>query len=164
MIKAYKGKNSKIHKSVFLAETATIIGDVSIGEKSSVWYGVVLRGDENGIIIGKNTNIQDNSVLHGQYGTRIGDNVTLGHGAIAHGCIINSNCIIGMGAIVLSRAEVGENCIIGAGAVVKEGDKIPAGSLAVGIPAKVVRKLSDKDIQAIKNNAKGYRELAESYM
>lgn len=166
MIQQYNKKTPKIAKTVFVAKSADIIGDVEIGEHSSVWYNTVIRADEAPIRIGRNVSVQDGSILHvypGK-GTEIGDNVTVGHNCIIHGCTIGPNCIIGMGAIILSKAEVGEGCIIGAGAVVKEGDKIPPRSLAVGIPAKVVRQTTIDDLKRIEENWKEYSALKGQYM
>lgn len=165
MIISHMGKRPKIHKTSFVAENAQIIGNVELGEHSSVWFGAVLRGDVNKIRIGKNSNIQDNSVLHGTEtnSTSVNEGVSVGHGAIVHGCRIKSNCIIGMGSVILSGAVVGENCIIAAGAVVKENENIPPGSLVAGVPAKIMRKLTEKDIEKIKNNALEYLRLKREY-
>ena len=167
MLSSFKNKNPHIHPSVYAAETAEIIGDVDIGENSSVWNGAILRGDMNYIRLGKNVNVQDNVVMHGtflKYPTIVGDNVSIGHAAIVHGCTIRNNCIIGMGAEVLEGAEIGEWCIVGAGAVVTEGMKISDGSLVLGIPAKVVKKLTDKQKERITANWQGYIALKEAYI
>ena len=149
-----------IHESVFLAPGSHVIGDVTIGENCGIWYNAVIRGVSNAIIIGKNTNIQDNAVLHldGEQPMHIGDNVTIGHGAIIHGCTIGNNVLIGMGAIVLNGAVIEENCIIGAGALVTGGKQIPAGSMVYGNPAKVVRELSEDEIASINESAYHYVE------
>lgn len=147
---------------VYIAEGAKIIGDVQIGEDSSVWYNAVIRGDSNSIVIGENTNVQDNAVLHTSHShpLTIGDNVTIGHGAIVHGCTIGNNVLIGMGAIVLDGAVIEENCIIGAGALVTQNKVIPSGSLALGNPAKVVRELKREELESILENANEYSEEA----
>lgn len=166
MIKDLKDIKPNIHKSVFVAENASVIGDVNIGEGSSIWYGAVIRGDIENIEIGKYTNIQDNSTVHTETNipTKIGDYTVVGHNAIVHGCTVGNNCLIGMGAIVLNQAIIGDNCIIGAGAVVTEGQKIPANSLVMGIPAKIVRQVTDEEIEGIRKNALRYNELAKKHM
>ncbi|KAB3537275.1 gamma carbonic anhydrase family protein [Alkaliphilus pronyensis] len=158
MFKALKEKKPYIHESCFIAETADIIGDVKIGENSSVWYKAVLRGDGNSIIVGKNTNIQDNTVVHisNIYPTIIGDNVTVGHSGVIHACTIGDNSLIGMGAIILDGAEIGNETIIAAGALVPPGKKIPSGVLAVGSPAKVARELTIEEKESLKESAKQY--------
>jgi carbonic anhydrase/acetyltransferase-like protein (isoleucine patch superfamily) len=165
MIEKYKDLNPKIHGSCFVAPTADIIGDVTVGEKSSIWYKTVLRGDVNKIEVGSYTNIQDGSIVHvaDEYPTIIGNNVTIGHGAIIHGCTIEDGAFIGMGAIILDGAVVGEGALIGAGALVTEGKEIPPHSLAVGIPAKVIKRLSEENIQMAKDRAIKYAKLAKEY-
>ena len=151
---------------VFIAEGAKLIGDVTIGEDSSVWYNAVIRGDSNSIVIGENTNVQDNAVLHTSHShaLTIGDNVTIGHGAIVHGCTVGNNVLIGMGAIVLDGAVIEDNCIIGAGALVTQNKVIPMGSLALGNPAKVVRELKEEEKASIMRNADEYSEEARKYL
>ncbi|PIN69726.1 gamma carbonic anhydrase family protein [Candidatus Woesearchaeota archaeon CG11_big_fil_rev_8_21_14_0_20_43_8] len=159
----YLDKKPKIHDSCFIADNATMIGDVVIAENSSVWFGAVIRGDENSIRIDRNTNIQDNVVLHISldHSLHIGENVTIGHGAIVHGCTIKSDSMIAMGAIIMDGAKIGRNCIIGAGAVVTENMDIPDGSIIVGIPAKVLRKATEDDRKRIQKNWQEYVELAK---
>lgn len=166
MIREVQGKRPIVHEGVFIADTAQVMGDVMIGKDSSIWFGVVIRGDESPITIGEYSNVQDNSVLHGhpEYPTIIKDFVTLGHRVIAHSTTINSNCIIGMGATLLNGSEIGKNCIIGAGSLVLEHQKIPEGSLAVGAPAKVVRTLEKEDIAKIRKNAEDYLRLKRLYL
>jgi carbonic anhydrase/acetyltransferase-like protein (isoleucine patch superfamily) len=166
MIQEFNGKKPQIHEGVYIAESAEVIGDVMIGRSSSIWNKAVLRGDEEPITIGENSNIQDACLLHTDKGTPliIKDYVTFGHGVIAHGCIINSNCLIGMGAIVLNGAEIGENSIVAAGALVKENEKIPPKSLVVGVPGKVVRTLEDEDVEDIRDNALVYVSLSRKYL
>ena len=154
-----------IDKTVFIADGAKVIESVEMGEGCGVWFNAVIRGDSNEIKIGKGTNIQDNAVIHTSksFGVQIGDNVTIGHGAIVHGCTIGNNVMIGMGAIVLDGAIIEDNCIIGAGALVTQGKRIPSGSLAFGNPAKVVRQLSEDEIRSITENAESYVEKAKKY-
>lgn len=156
---------SDIHESVYLAPGSVVLRDVTIGEKSSVWFNVVIRGDEAPIRIGKGSNIQDNAVIHGGPGfpVEIGDGVTVGHGAIVHGCKVGDNTLIGMGAIVLNGAVVGSDCIIGAGALVTGGTVIPDGSVVVGNPAKVVSSVKEKHINLIHHSAEEYTKLMEDY-
>ena len=151
---------------VYIAEGAKIVGDVTIGEDSSVWYNAVIRGDSNSIVIGENTNVQDNAVLHTSHShaLKIGDNVTIGHGAIVHGCTVGNNVLIGMGAIVLDGAVIENNCIIGAGALVTQNKVMPEGSLVLGNPAKVIRELTQEEMTSIQINAYEYSEEAQRYM
>ena len=146
--------------AVYVHPRAVVEGDVRIGPGSSIWACAVLRGDEGWIVIGKNVSVQENCSVHGT-GVRVGDNVSIGHNAVVHGCKIGSNCIIGMGAIVLSGARIGPWCIVGAGAVVTEGAKVPAGSLVLGVPGRVVRKLAAEDRERITWNWKDYVQKAE---
>jgi len=154
----YKGKMPNLPPSVFVAEGARIIGDVTVGEEGSVWFNAVLRGDLAPIRIGRGSNIQDNAVGHVDEGKPliVGDRVTVGHGAVIHGCTIRDGALIGMGAIVLSGAEVGECALVGAGSVVRENSVIPPRWLAVGGPAKPVRELTDDEIRAMAENAESY--------
>lgn len=154
-----------IDKSVFIADGAKVIGDVDIGENSSIWFNAVIRGDSNDVKIGYGSNVQDNAVIHTSrdFGVNIGDNVTIGHGAIVHGCTIGNNVMIGMGAIILNGAIIEENCIIGAGTLVTQGKVIPSGSLAFGNPVKVVRQLSEEEIKSISDNAVSYVNKAKKY-
>jgi carbonic anhydrase/acetyltransferase-like protein (isoleucine patch superfamily) len=145
---ALSGVTPTLGSGVFVAENATVIGDVVLGDESSVWFGVVIRGDYFPIRVGARTNIQDNAVVHitsGTAKTTIGDDVTIGHAAIIHGCTIESRCLIGMGSIVLDNAVVGEGSLIAAGSLVTPGTIIPPGSFALGRPAKVLRPVSDDD-------------------
>ena len=153
-------------EGVFIAPTATVIGNVTIAPGSSVWFGAVIRSDMALIQIGRNTSVQDNAVIHVREGieTRIGDQVTMGHGAIVHGAQIENTVLIGIGAIILDRARVGEGSIVGAGAVVTEGTQIPRRSLVLGVPGKVVKEVTAEQIQWIEANAKSYTELAQRYL
>ena len=154
-----------IDKSVFIADGAKVIGNVEIGNGSSVWFNAVIRADSDNVRIGENSNVQDNAVIHTSegFGVSIGNNVTIGHGAIVHGCTIKDNVMIGMGAIVLNGAVIEENSIIGAGTLVTQGKVIPMGSLAFGNPVKIVRQLTDKEIESIKDNANSYVNEAKEY-
>ena len=154
----------KIHKSAYIAPTATIIGDVEIDEGVSVWDGAVLRGDVSYIKVGKNTNIQDNAVVHVDYNepTIIGENVTVGHMAVVHAAKIENNVIVGIHAVILNSAEIGDGSVIGAGAVVTSRTKIPPKSLVLGIPAKVVRQGEDIEKMAIENGLI-YQKLREEH-
>ncbi|MGN1024045.1 MAG: gamma carbonic anhydrase family protein [Lachnospiraceae bacterium] len=151
-----------IDPSVYLAEGAICAGSVQIGKDSSVWFNAVLRGDSDSIQIGTRSNIQDGCVLHTDPGhpIRIGDEVSIGHGAILHGCTVGDHTVVGMGAIVLNGAVIGKDCLIGAGALVTGGTVIPDGSLAFGSPAKVIRPLTDKELAGNLQNAAEYAELA----
>jgi len=148
--------------AAYLAPNATVVGDVTLGENVSIWYGAVLRGDNGAIRIGAGTNIQDNCVVHEH--TVIGENCTVGHGAIVHGCTIGDNCMVGMGAIVLTGAKIGDNCLIGAGAVVTGKMDAPAGSLILGNPAKVIKEVSPEMLAEIRKDAALYIELARKQL
>ncbi len=165
MILDYFGK-PQIARTAFIAETAVLIGNVVAEDEASIWYGAVLRGDKGKITVARKANVQDNAVVHSGPGedVYIGEGTTVGHGAIIHGCTIGKYALIGMGAIVLSKAEIGDHCIIGAGAVVKEGDKIPAGSLVVGVPGKVVKQLSPEQMKYSEANSEEYVELSRNYL
>ena len=154
-----------IDKSVFIADGAKVIGDVEIGKNSSVWFNAVIRADSDKVKIGESSNVQDNAVIHTSegFGVSIGNNVTIGHGAIVHGCTIKDNVMIGMGAIVLNGAIIEENCIIGAGTLVTQGKVIPARSLVFGNPMKIVRQLTEQEIQSITDNATSYVNEAKEY-
>ena len=151
----------KIDESVLLCSGAAVVGDVTLGKHVSVWYNAVLRGDEGAIKVGDNTNIQDRAVMHEE--TTVGAGCTIGHGAIVHGCTVGDNVLIGMGAIVLNGAKIGDNCIVGAGALVTGKMDAPAGSMILGSPAKVVRPLTEAEIEGNRESARGYCHLAESY-
>ncbi|MDR0900297.1 MAG: gamma carbonic anhydrase family protein [Methanobrevibacter sp.] len=155
----------KIHESVNILDGAKVVGNVDIDENSSVWYNAVIRGDHGSIKIGKNTNVQDNATLHGPpVGTTfIGDNVSIGHGAIVHGCQIEDNVLIGMNSTILNRAKIGKNSVVGAAALVTEDKEFPEGSLILGVPAKVIRKLTKEEIEKIKLNADIYVSLAKKH-
>jgi carbonic anhydrase/acetyltransferase-like protein (isoleucine patch superfamily) len=162
----YQGRTPVIHPSVFIAEGAHIIGDVEIGKGSSVWFNTVIRGDVNFIRIGERTNVQDNSVLHVTHKTFplvIGSNVTIGHSAVLHAATIFDFCLIGMNATVLDDAKVGPYALVAAGAVVLGGTVIPEGMLAAGIPAKIVRKLTQEERKFLEQSAENYMRYVVSY-
>jgi len=165
MVEKFKDFTPQIDGTCFIAPGSAVIGDVVIGRNSSVWHNAVIRGDMARIVIGQNTNIQDNCVLHCIDGVElvIGDNVTVGHGAILHSCSIGDNSLIGMGAIVLDGVKIGRNCLIGAGAVVTPNTVIPDGSLVLGSPAKIKRELTEEEIRNIRANAEEYVHIAGEY-
>lgn len=165
MLYRFQEKFPQVHPTAFVAETAVLVGDVSLGEGSSVWFGAVLRGDLNFIRIGSNSNVQDGSVLHvtAHDPVRVGNNVTIGHLAILHGCTIEDNALIGMGAKILDGAVVGEGAMVGAGALVPEGKVIPPKSLVLGVPGKVVRTLGEEELARIRRAMASYRELTKAY-
>lgn len=149
-----------IHESVFVADTATIIGKVSLEENASVWFGAALRGDNEPITVGAGSNVQEGAVLHTDegYPLTIEANVTVGHQAMLHGCTVKEGALIGMQAVVLNGAVIGRNCLVGAGAVVTEGKVFPDNSLILGAPAKAVRELTEADIAGIRRNTENYAE------
>jgi len=166
MIHPYKGIYPVIHPTVFVVDSAIIIGDVVIGEYSSVWFNAVIRGDVNYIRIGKRTNIQDLCMLHVTKDTHpliLGDDITVGHSVTLHGCTIKNRCLIGMGATILDGAIIEEDCIIGAGAVVTEGSIIKSGTLAVGVPARPKRPLTEEEKARIVQSAKNYIEYSKTF-
>lgn len=154
-----------IHESVFVAPGAVVVGDVELEEDSSVWYHVTIRGDRAPIHVGRGSNIQDNCVVHVGDGfpVRIGENVTVGHSAVVHGTTIGNNCLIGMGAILMNGSRIGDNCIIGAGSLVPQGREIPAGSLVMGSPARVIRPATDEELERAWANTRLYVEEAARY-
>lgn len=165
MILEYKGKKPKIPKTAFIADSAVIIGDVEIGDESSVWFNAVIRGDQNKIIIGSRTSLQDNVVIHvdNVHNVLIGDNVSVGHGVVLHGCKIGNNVIVGMNSTVLNNSKIGTDSIVGANALVSEGKSFPEKSLILGIPGKVKRELEADEIESISKNAEEYLELTREY-
>jgi carbonic anhydrase/acetyltransferase-like protein (isoleucine patch superfamily) len=167
IVRDFNGKRPRVGEGTFLAENAVLVGDVVVGERASIWYGAVLRGDVFHIRVGDETSIQDNSVIHvthGRNATVIGRRVTIGHAVTLHGCAIGDRCIIGMGSTILDHAEIGERCIIGAGALVTPGTKIPAGTLAVGSPARPKRDLTPDEEKWIDASADHYIDLARAYL
>lgn len=160
MLLPFGGKVPRDKGAVFVAPNATVLGDVVLGPGSSVWYGAVLRGDDGTLTLGENTNVQDNAVLHCDPGgaVTLGKNVTVGHCALVHGCTVGDGSLIGMHATLLNHCVVGKNCIIGAGALVPEGMVIPDGSVAVGVPARVIKPVTEAQIAANLHNAAHYVE------
>jgi gamma-carbonic anhydrase len=166
MVKSFRDQSPRIDPSARVLEPCVIAGDVVIGPDSSVWFHAVIRGDVGPIRIGARSNVQDCCVLHESTGRTpliVEDDVTIGHGAILHGCHLKSRCLIGMGATVLDQAVVGQDAMVGAGALVPEGMVIPDGHLAVGVPAKVKRPLSEAEIATLKASAEHYVEYARVY-
>jgi carbonic anhydrase/acetyltransferase-like protein (isoleucine patch superfamily) len=165
MIMSFNGKHPQIGPDVFIAPTAVVIGDVSIGEGSSIWYGTVLRGDTEPIVIGRYTSIQDNSTLHSDHGfpTIVGSEVTVGHHALVHGCTIEDGCLIGNGAQVLNGAAVRTGSVVAAGSIVREGVEIGPGQLAAGLPAVVKRALTETDRARLRRAIDLYRDLARRH-
>ena len=167
IVRAYNGKEPRIGARVFVAENASLIGDVELAEDSSIWFGVVLRGDIHHIRIGARSNVQDNSVLHVEHGTGptvVGDEVTIGHGAVVHGCTIERGALIGIGAKVLSHAVIGEQALVGAGAVVQEGMHVPPRTLVVGVPARVKRDLTKEELGRLDYSWRNYVEYKDEYL
>jgi carbonic anhydrase/acetyltransferase-like protein (isoleucine patch superfamily) len=150
---------------LFVAGNATVIGDVTVGKQVGIWFGAVIRADRDRIVIGDRSNIQDNCVVHTSKGfpVTIGNDVSVGHGAILHGCMIGNRVLVGMGAIIINGAKVGEGSIIGAGAVITEGKDIPPNSVVIGVPGRIVKQVDQVQQQHILNNAVSYVELAREY-
>jgi carbonic anhydrase/acetyltransferase-like protein (isoleucine patch superfamily) len=162
----YHEHQPKIGRSVFIAPTAWVTGKVTLEDEVTVLFGAALRGDIQNIIVGAGTNIQDNAVVHTSRGLHdcvIGKDVTVGHGAILHGCTVRDRCIIGMGCVILDDAVIEENCIIGANSLVTMGSIIPAGTMAYGSPAKPVRELNQRELQELKDSAASYRKVGAEY-
>lgn len=161
----YTKDSLNIAQNVFIAQNTNIMGKVTIGENSSVWFQSVIRGDVDEIIIGDNTNIQDGCILHcaNDFPVIVGDNVSLGHGVILHGCTLGDNVLVGMRATILNGALIGDNCIIGAGALIPEGMKIPDNSVVMGLPAKIKGTVTDKNLELIKKTAQNYVEYSKMY-
>lgn len=154
-----------VARAAFIAPNATVIGDVTLGVQSSVWYGAVLRGDINSIVIGDGTNVQDGTIVHlaDDYGVRVGSHTTIGHAAIIHACDIGNECLIGMGATILDGAVIGDHCIVGANALVTQRFVAPPGSMILGAPAKVVRPLTDKENASLRPWAEKYMVTAAAH-
>ena len=155
----------RVAESAWVADSAQVMGNVHIGNDSSVWFGVVIRGDTDCITVGRNTNIQDASVLHADFGKplTIGDNVTVGHKVMLHGCTVGDGSLIGIGAVVLNGAKIGKGCLVGAGSLVTEGKEFPDGSMIMGSPAKVVRELTPEQQMGLKMSALHYVENARRF-
>ena len=167
MLRPCRGTSPRVHPTAFVDTSAQVIGDVEIGEESSVWMCAVLRGDVHWIKVGNRTNIQDGAIVHGMTGTHptsIGDNVTVGHGAVIHGCTVDDQCLIGMGAILLNGAHVGAGSIVAAGTLLVEGQKVPPRSLVMGSPGKVKRLLTHAEAAGIQRYADHYVGYRLDYM
>jgi len=167
MIRAFRGKAPRIAPSAYIDPSAQVIGDVIIGERSTVWPNVTLRGDVHSLCIGSETNIQDNSVLHADYPDfplTLGDRVTVGHLVMLHGCSIEDDALIGIGAIVLNGARIGKGAVIAAGALISEGTEVPAYSLVMGVPGKVRREVSEEERERFRSGAQHYVELGQQYL
>lgn len=164
MVHAFMGKEPIVRDAALVAWNADVSGEVELGEDSSVWYGVTLRGDVDRIVVGRRTNVQDGAVLHVSSGLPciLGEEVTVGHGAIVHACRIGNRCLLGMGAIILDGAEIGECSIVGAGSLVTGGKKFPPGSMILGSPARVVREVTEEERLMIVTRAAHYVELARA--
>jgi carbonic anhydrase/acetyltransferase-like protein (isoleucine patch superfamily) len=165
MIRAYRGVLPRIAASAYIDPSAQVIGDVEIGERSSIWPGAVVRGDVSPIRIGAESSIQDNCVVHVDEGepTTVGDRVTVGHSAVLHGCTVEEDSLIGIGAIVLNGARVGRGSVVGAGSLVPEGTEIPAGSLVLGVPGKVRRPVSDQERARFQANCANYVAYGQAF-
>jgi carbonic anhydrase/acetyltransferase-like protein (isoleucine patch superfamily) len=167
VLRPHRGTSPRVHPTAFIDVSAQVIGDVEIGEESGVWMCAVVRGDVHWIKVGRRTNIQDGAIVHGMTGTHptsIGDNVTVGHAALLHGCTIEDECLIGMGAIVLNGAHVGTGSIVAAGTLLVEGQKVPPRSLVMGSPGKVKRSLTDDEVAGIQGYANRYVGYRLDYM
>lgn len=167
MIITFKGKTPDVHSNAFILPETTLIGDVKIGENSSIWFKSILRGDIHFIRIGQNSNIQDGTIVHtgfGIYPALVGDNVTIGHGALIHGTDIKDCVLIGMGAILLNGSVVNEGSIVAAGALVRENFVVPPRTMVAGVPAKIVREITDEEYESILESADHYYELAKTHI
>lgn len=165
MIMNFKGKQPHVDPSCFIAPSADVIGDVVIGPTSSVWFNATIRGDVSSIHIGEGSNIQDNTVVHCTIGvpTSIGDHVTIGHAVILHSCTIGDGCLIGMGSIILDGAILAEETLVGAGSLIPPGKTFPGRSLVMGTPAKLIRALTDPELEEMRENARHYAEASAEY-
>jgi len=166
MIWSLDGVAPALGRGVFVAPTATVVGNVSLGDEVSVWFGAVLRGDVERLTIGRGSNIQDNSVCHSDPGSPlvVGDNVTVGHGVILHGCRVGDGSLIGMGSTILNDAKIGKNCLVGANALVTEGKEFPDGVLIVGSPARAIRALTPEELARMAQSPGRYVERGRQYL
>ena len=167
MLRPYRSVHPRVARTAFIDQSAQVIGDVVIGDDSSVWMNAVLRGDVNTIRVGRRTNIQDGCVVHvmgGTYPTTLGDDVTVGHAAVLHGCTVGDRCLVGIGAIVLNGAQIGADSIVAAGALVVEGAVIPPRSLVMGSPGRVRRLLTDEEVTSIARYADHYVDYKNDYL
>ncbi len=165
MLQKFRDKYPQTEKAAFVAENATLIGDIVLEEDATVWFGAVLRGDSGTIKIGKGANIQDNCTLHRDANSplNVGENVTVGHNVILHGCTVEDNCLIGMGAVIMNDAVIGRNSIVGAGALITEGKVFPPNSLILGSPAKAKGQIDEKAMNMIRDAAEHYIHLGREY-
>lgn len=165
MVLTHEGKTPDLDKAGFIAPSADIIGEVSVGSESSIWFNVTIRGDVASVTIGDRSNVQDNAVVHVNNGmpTVIGDDVTVGHGAIVHACTIGNRCLVGMGSIILDQAVIGDECLVAAGALVPPRKHFPPRSFIIGSPAKAVRELTDEELARIRTNTGHYVTYGASY-
>lgn len=167
MIRAHRGIVPKVAASAYIDPSAQVIGDVEIGERSSVWCNATVRGDVHQIRIGEESNIQDNCVLHGERGqwpVIVGNRVTVGHAAVLHGCVVEDECLIGVGAIVLNGARIGQGCVVAAGALVPEGMQVPQGSVAMGSPATVRREVRPEERERFRRSNRNYLGYRQEYL
>jgi carbonic anhydrase/acetyltransferase-like protein (isoleucine patch superfamily) len=166
MIRPYRGVYPKIAASCYIDPSAQLIGDIEIGERSSVWCNVTIRGDVNYIRIGEESNVQDNSVIHVEhdvYPTILHNRVTIGHSVTLHGCVIEDDCLIGIGAIILNGARIGQGSVIAAGALVPERMQVPPGSMVMGVPAKIKREITPEERERFRENAQNYVRYRQTY-
>ena len=166
MIRPFQGKNPRIHETAFITDDAVIIGDVTIGEDSSVWFGSIIRGDVNSITIGDRTNIQDGTIIHvssHDHATYLADEITVGHRVTLHGCTVENGCLIGIGSILLDGVVIGERSLVAAGSLLTPGTVIPPRSLVMGSPARVKRPLNDDEIAKLDQSWRNYTQLAQHY-
>ncbi len=166
MVRAYNGKHPVIHESCYIDPSAQVIGDVVLGAQASVWMNAVVRGDVHSIRIGARSNVQDCAVLHGMrhlYPVHVGEGVSIGHNATVHGCVVEDNCLIGIGARVLNNARIGEGSIVAAGAVIPEGLVIPPRSLVAGVPGRIRREVLDEDYELIRMYARNYLDYTAQH-
>jgi carbonic anhydrase/acetyltransferase-like protein (isoleucine patch superfamily) len=163
---SFDRSRSRVHATAFLAENAIVMGDVTIGTESSVWYGCVVRGDRASVVIGARCNIQDGAIIHEapDYPVRIGDDVSLGHGAIVHGATLGDRVLVGIRAVVLNGAMIGSDCVVGAGALVTSGMQVPDGSIVLGLPGRVIRSANEDDLDLIRRTAANYVLLSRRYL
>lgn len=167
MLRPFGGRMPRVHPTAYIDSSAQVIGDVEVGEESSVWMGVVIRGDVHSIRVGRRTNVQDVTVVHAMKGTHptaVGDEVTIGHAAVIHGCTIESQCLIGMGAILLNGVTIGSGTIVAAGALLPEGMQVPPRSLVMGSPGRIKRALSDAEVAGIREYAERYVQYRLDYL
>ena len=166
LICLFEGEQVRLEGEVFIADSAVVIGRVLLRHQSSVWWGAVLRGDYQSIVLGERSNIQDNCTIHNDPGSplELGRQVTVGHNAVVHGCTIGNNCLIGIGSIIMNDVEIGNDCLVGSNTLITEGMKIPNRSLVLGSPGRVIRELDDKEVVEITGSSDRYVELSQRYM